>query len=46
LTVVANTGTSHPIGSRLEVRRLADGTAFVEIRGMRPSEVLLLVNHP
>jgi glycosidase len=55
LTVVANTaqavaqsnsGVAHPLGSRLQVKRLADGTAFVEIRSVPPSEVLVLVNHP
>lgn len=54
-TVIANSqqtaagtpaGASHPIGSRLPVKRLADGTAFVEIRGVPPSEVLVLINHP
>ena len=39
-------GVSHPIGSRLPVRGLNDGTAFLEIRGVQPSEVLVLVNHP
>ena len=55
LTVVANTaetaagsagGVAHPIGSRLPVKRLADGTAYVEIRNLPPSEVIVLVNHP
>ncbi len=55
MTVVANTaeaaagtaaGMSHPVGSRLPVKRRADGTAFVEIRDLPPSEVLVLVNHP
>lgn len=54
LTVVANTaetaagsagGIAHPIGSRLPVQ-LADGKAYVEIRNLPPSEVLVLVNHP
>ena len=39
-------GVSHPIGSRLPVKRLSDGTAFLEIRDVQPSEVLVLVNHP
>jgi hypothetical protein len=55
MTVIANTaqsavssssGAAHPIGSRLPVKRLPDGTAFVEIRALPPSEVLVLVNHP
>ena len=55
LTVVANTaetgagsgvGVEHPINSQLPVKRLADGTAYVEIRNLPPSEVLVLVNHP
>ena len=55
MTAVANTaeaaagtaaGISHPVGSRLPVKRRADGTAFVEIRDLPPSEVLVLVNHP
>jgi hypothetical protein len=55
MTVVANTaeaaagtatGVAHPVGSRVPVKRLADGTAFVEIRDLPPSEVLVLVNHP
>lgn len=56
LTVVLNTahaaqGTathtgSHTVGSTLPVRRQADGTAFVEVRDLPASEVLVLVNHP
>ncbi|MGZ8395499.1 MAG: hypothetical protein ACXW3X_02380 [Rhodoplanes sp.] len=55
MTAVANTaeaaagtaaGMSHPVGSRLPVKRRADRTAFVEIRDLPPSEVLVLVNHP
>jgi hypothetical protein len=37
-------GLSHPIGSQVPVRRAADGRAFVEIRNVPPSEVLVLVN--
>ncbi|MGH6635249.1 MAG: hypothetical protein ACRED0_03640 [Gammaproteobacteria bacterium] len=53
LTVIANTaetasgsagGVARPIGSRVPVK-LGDGTAFVEIRNLPPSEVLVLVNH-
>jgi glycosidase len=55
LTVVANTaqtagltgaGLTHPLGSRVPVKRLGDGTLFVEIRNLPASEVLVLVNHP
>lgn len=55
MTVKVNThesvnGTSatvaHPVDSHLPVKRLNDGTAFVEIRNVQPSEVLVLVNHP
>jgi glycosidase len=55
LTVVANStqagaassaGIAHPVGSRLPVRRLADGTAFVEVRDVAPSGVLVAVNRP
>jgi hypothetical protein len=55
MTVIANTAqaaapsasdAAHPVGSRLPVKRLPDGTAFVEIRDLPPSEVLVLVNHP
>ena len=35
-----------PVGARLPVQRAADGTAFVAIRDLPPSEVLVLVNHP
>jgi hypothetical protein len=54
MTVIANTaetaagspsGVAHPIGSRLPVKR-RDGTAYVEIGGLPPSEVLVFVNHP
>jgi len=51
--VVANTeqaatpgfAGSHPIGQRLPVK-LRDGTAFVEIRDLGPSEVVVLENRP
>jgi hypothetical protein len=51
LTVVLNTleaagapAVSHPGGSTVPVRRAADGTAFVEIRDLPASEVLVLLN--
>jgi glycosidase len=39
-------GTSHPVGSQLPVRRTDAGAAYVEIRDLGPSEVLVLVNRP
>jgi len=54
MTVVLNTAQSanpqgyavtHPVGSSLPVQRTAGGVAFVEIRGVSPSEVLVLTNH-
>ena len=36
---------SHPVGQKLPVK-FRGGTAFVEVRDLGPSEVLLLVNHP
>jgi glycosidase len=52
LEVVASTAEAaglpgaHPVGEQLPVRRRPDGTAFVEIRNLGPSEVLVLVNQP
>jgi hypothetical protein len=55
LTVVANSaeaaaaGTyagSHPVGSALPVRRAPDGAAYVELRAVGASEVLLLTSRP
>lgn len=37
---------SHPVGSDLPVRRRADGSAYVELRGVGPSEVLVLTGRP
>jgi hypothetical protein len=53
LVVLANTEQaatpgftgSHPVGQKVPVK-FRNGTAFVEIRNLGPSEVLLLVNHP
>jgi hypothetical protein len=42
----AGGGVSHPVGSSVPVRRRPDGTAFVEIRDVAPSEVLVLDNRP
>jgi glycosidase len=54
MTVLLNTanvgglpaGGVHTAGSELPVLRRADGTAYVEIRDVPPSEVLVLSNHP
>jgi glycosidase len=46
-TVVANTGNSPPgPGGTLPVLQATDGTHYVEIRDLPPSEVLVLTNHP
>ena len=37
---------AHPVGSSLVVKRTGGGIAFVEIRDLQPSEVLVLANHP
>jgi glycosidase len=42
----AGSAGPQPVGSTLPVRRAADGTAYVEIRDLAPSEVLVLTNHP
>jgi glycosidase len=36
----------HPVGSQAMVRGAASGAAYVEIRNVGPSEVLVLVNRP
>ena len=41
----ANFAGSHPTGSSLPVLRKPDGTAFIEIRDVPASEVIVLVNH-
>jgi glycosidase len=55
LTVVINTqqtvaesttDITHPVNSHLRVKQMNDGTAYVEIRNVPPSETLVLVNHP
>ncbi len=55
MTVVLNTAqlvdqqgglVAHPIGSSLPVFRTPDGKAYVEIRNIPASEVLVLTNHP
>ncbi|MDH4250802.1 MAG: alpha-amylase family glycosyl hydrolase [Nitrospira sp.] len=55
LTVIANSmeagggtsaGIAHPVGSQLPIKRRSDGAAFVEIRNLAPSAVIVAVNHP
>jgi len=54
MTVVANTAQAaaggvnapHPVGSAVAVRRTPGGIAYVELRGLGPSEVLVLMNRP
>jgi len=55
LTVVANSmeggsgtsvGIAHPVGSQLPIKRRADGTAFVEVRNIALSGVIVAVNRP
>jgi len=55
MTVVLNTAQAanpqgyagvHPARSSLPVTRTSDGRAYVEIRDLPPSEVLVLTNHP
>jgi hypothetical protein len=55
MTVVLNTAQvadrsgfsgSHPVGSTVRVNKTADGRAFVQIRDIKPAEVIVLANHP
>jgi hypothetical protein len=55
MTVVANTAQAaaaggvsgaNPVGSTVAVRRAPGGVAYVELRGLGPSEVLVLMNCP
>ncbi|MDY3552362.1 alpha-amylase family glycosyl hydrolase [Gemmata sp. JC717] len=53
LTVVLNTAEAggaepgpHRVGTKLRVQGAADGTAFVEVRNVGPSECLVFLNHP
>jgi glycosidase len=43
---VAGISASHPVGEAIPVARTADGTSYVEIRGIPASEALLLMNRP
>jgi glycosidase len=53
-TVVLNTAEAasgnyegdYRVGTTLAVQKAADGTAYVAIRDLPPSEILILVNHP
>ena len=51
LTVVASSaeiegGAAHPVGARVPIRRAPDGTCYVEVRALPPSEVVVLINRP
>jgi hypothetical protein len=55
MTVVANTAQAasqapftgpHPVGSSVQVGKMGDGTTFVTIQSIGPSEVLVLINRP
>jgi glycosidase len=55
LTVILNTAQAadpggfagfYPAGSQVAVQRTADGKAYVEVRHVLPSEILVLTNHP
>ena len=55
LVVIANTAQAasgaaytgpHPVGDVLPVQHAADGTAFVSVHDLPPSEILVLSNHP
>ena len=55
MTVVANTSQAanppaftgpHPVGSSVQVGKMGDGTTFVTIQSIGPSEVLVLINRP
>jgi len=36
----------HPAGSKAEVQRTPEGIAYVVIKDLAPSEVLVFANHP
>ena len=55
MTVVLNTagsaaaggsGSTHPVGSTVPVLRRGDGKAYVQVRGLAPSEAIVLMTHP
>jgi hypothetical protein len=55
LVVIANTAQaassaaytgSHPVGEAVPVRHASEGTAFVSVHDLPPSEILVLSNHP
>ena len=41
-----SSGIAHPVGSQLPIKHRLDGTAFVEIRNMAPSGVIVATNQP
>src|SRR5262249_4453288 len=42
----AGINASHPVGETIPVKRTSDGTAYVEIHRLPPSEAIVLINHP
>ena len=42
----AGRGSPMPVGTRVPVLRRSDGTAYIELRDVGPSEVLALTNRP
>jgi hypothetical protein len=42
----AGAAVPHPVGSTVTVRQSPHGPAYVEIRNLPPSELLILSNHP
>jgi glycosidase len=45
-TAGAGIGGAHPVGSTVSVLRAEDGKAYVQVRGVGPSEALVLMTHP
>lgn len=55
MTVLANTAQAadpstfagpHPVGSSIQIGKTGDGTTFVTIDSIDPSEALVLINRP
>jgi glycosidase len=44
--LAAGISASHPVGETIPVKRTSDGTAYVEIDRLPPSETIVLINHP
>ena len=43
--LAAGISASHPVGETSPVKRTSDGTAYVEIHRLPPSEAIVLINH-